>query len=61
MVFYDDEDEDEEKKPKKSSKRVYLMIEGEKHYIDPEIVKKYSLENVEVSFFSGRKLYKEKG
>jgi hypothetical protein len=49
MVFYDDEDE--EKKPKKNPKRVYLMIEGEKHYIDPEIVKKYNLAKQEVSFF----------
>lgn len=59
MVFYDDEDE--EKKPKKGLKRVYLMIEGKKHYIDPKIVKRYNLEKQEVSFFSGRKLYVEKG
>ena len=30
---------------KKGSKKVYVIINGEKHYIDPEIVKKYKLEN----------------
>lgn len=53
--------EDEEVKVRTPPKKVYLMIDGKKHYIDPEIVKKYNLEGVEKSFFSGRKLYQEKG
>jgi len=56
-TYYDDE----EVKPKKAPKKVYMTINDEKHYIDPEIVKKYNLDKQEVSFFSGRKLYVEKG
>ncbi len=37
------------------------MLDCKKHYINSEIVKKYNLVNVEESFFSGRKIYKEKG
>ncbi len=59
MAFY--RYEDEEVKVQTVPKRIYLMLDGKKHYIDPEIVKKYNLENAEESFFSGRKLYKEKG
>ncbi len=59
MAYY--EFEDEEVEVQTAPKRVYLMIDDKKHYIDPEIVKKYNLEDVEESFFSGRKLYKEKG
>ena len=55
MVYYDDDDE-KAKAKKKRPKRVYLIIDGEKHYFDPEIVKKYNLENIKVSFFSGRKI-----
>jgi len=51
--------EDGEVKPKKFRK-VYIIIDNEKHYIDPEIVKKYNLDKQEVSFFSGRKLHVEK-
>ena len=58
MDYY--KDEDEEVKVRTAPKRVYLMIDGEKHYIDPEIVKRYNLEKQEVSFFSGRKIYVEK-
>jgi len=57
VIAYDDE----EGKPKTVPKKVYIVINDEKHYIDPEIVKKYNLENVEESFFAGRKLYTEKG
>ena len=53
--------EDEEGTPKTVSKKVYIIINDEKHYIDPDIVKKYNLENVEESFFARRKLYTEKG
>jgi hypothetical protein len=42
------------------SKKVYMIIDGEKVYIDPQIVKKYNLDRQEVSFFTGRKLYVEK-
>jgi hypothetical protein len=52
--------EDEEMEPKPVSKKVYIIIDDEKHYIDPEIVKKYNLEKEKVAFFSGRKLYVEK-
>jgi len=57
VIDYDDE----EGKPKTVSKKVYIIINDEKHYIDPDIVKKYNLENVQESFFAGRTLYTEKG
>jgi hypothetical protein len=41
-------------------KKVYVLINGEKVYIDPEMVKKYNLDKQEVSGFTGRKLYTEK-
>ena len=47
-------------KSKKGPKKVYLIMDGEKVYIDPEVVKKYGLDKQEVSFFTGRKLYVEK-
>ncbi len=53
--------EDEEAKSKPVPKRIYMIINDEKHYIDPEIVKKYNLEGDKVTFFSGRKLHVEKG
>jgi len=56
MVYYDDEDEEVETVPK----RVYVIVNDEKHYIDPEIVKKYNLEKEETTYFSGLKLYVEK-
>ncbi len=56
MAYYKFEDEEVQTAPK----RVYLMIDDKKHYIDPEIVKRYNLEKQEVSFFSGRKIYVEK-
>ncbi len=58
MVIYS---EDEEVEPKKVPKKVYIIINDEKHYIDPDIVKKYNLEDVKESFFTRRKLYVEKG
>jgi hypothetical protein len=58
MVRYKDKDKDV--KTETVSKKVYMIIDGEKVYIDPEIVKRYNLEGQEVSFFSGRKLYVEK-
>ncbi len=51
---------DKDAKAETVSKKVYMIIDGEKVYIDPEIVKKYNLENKKVSFFTGRKLYVEK-
>ena len=56
VIAYDDE----EGKPKTVSKKVYIIINDEKHYIDPDIVKKYNLENAQECFFTGRKLYVEK-
>jgi len=50
---------DEEEKVKQGLKKVYLVINGEKQYIDLKIVKKYNLEKLEVSFFSRRKLHVE--
>ena len=56
LIDYDDE----EGKPKTVSKKVYIIINDEKHYIDPDIVKKYNLDNLQFFFFTGRKLYVEK-
>lgn len=53
--------EDEEAKSEPAPKKIYIIINDEKHYIDPEIVKKYNLESAKVSFFSGRKLHVEEG
>ncbi len=55
MVYYDEEDV----KAEIVSRKVYVIINDEKHYIDPEIVKKYSLDRQKDSFFSGRKLHVE--
>jgi len=49
MVRYKDKDKDA--KAETASKNVYMIIDGEKVYIDPEIVKKYKLENEKVTFF----------
>jgi hypothetical protein len=57
-MAYDDKEEDV--KQKRGAKKVYLIIDGEKHYLDPEIVKKYHLDKEEFSFFSGNRLYIEK-
>jgi len=51
---------DKDVKDETVSKKVYMILDGEKVYIDPEIVKKYNLENEKVSFFTGRELYVEK-
>ncbi|MBW1768808.1 MAG: hypothetical protein JRJ65_17390 [Deltaproteobacteria bacterium] len=56
MVYYADK---EEMETPKNPKKFFMIIDGEKHYIDPAIVNKYDLENQETSFFSGRKLYFE--
>jgi len=40
-------------------KKVYVIINGEKVYVDPEIVKKYNLDRQKVSGFTHRKLYTE--
>jgi len=58
MVRYKDKDKDV--KAETVSKKVYMIIDSEKVYIDPEIVKKYNLEGQKVSSFTGRKLYVEK-
>jgi len=50
---------DKDAKAETVSKKVYMIIDGEKVYIDPEIVKKYSLDSQKISFFTGRKLYVE--
>ncbi len=51
---------DKDKEVEKAPKKVYMLIDDKKHYIDPELVKKYNLEKVKVSPFTGRKLYVEK-
>jgi hypothetical protein len=51
---------DKDVKAETVSKKVYMIIDGEKIYIDPEIVKKHNLDSQKVSFFTGRKLYVEK-
>lgn len=50
----------EKKEVEKAPKKVYMIIDNQKHYIDPEIVKKYKLEDVAVSPLTGKKLYSEK-
>jgi len=55
MVRYKDKDV----KAETVSKKVYMIIDGEKVYIDPEIVKRYNLQSQELSFFTRRKLYVE--
>lgn len=40
-------------------RKVYVIINGEKVYVDPEIVKKYNLDRQKVSGFTHRKLYTE--
>ena len=56
VAYYDDE---EDVKTERVPKKVYMIINGEKTYIDPEIVKKYDLDKQKVSGFTGRKLYVE--
>lgn len=52
---------DEEKKEvEKAPRKVYMIIDNQKHYIDPEMVRKYDLEKAKVSPLSGSKLYVEK-
>ena len=51
---------DKDVKGETVSKKVYMIIDDEKVYIDPEIVKRYNLDRQKVSFFTGRKLYVEK-
>lgn len=55
VVYHQDEDVKAEKEPKK----VYMIINGEKLYIDAQFVKKYDLDKKKVSPFSGLKLYIE--
>lgn len=55
MFCGNEKDEETERVPKK----VYIIIEGKKVYIEPEIVKKYDLDKQKVSSFTGRKLYVE--
>ncbi len=56
----DDKKKDDKKKEGKTvPKKVYMIIDNKKHYIDPEIVKKYDLDEKKVSGITGRKLYVE--
>jgi len=57
VYYYEDKGVKTERVPKK----VYMIINSEKVYIDPEIVKKYDLDKKKVSPFTGLKLYKEEG
>ncbi len=54
-MFHKEKDEDTERNPK----RVYFFIDGQKVFIDPEIVKSYDLDKKQVSGFTGTKLYIE--
>jgi hypothetical protein len=56
VIYYEEEEVTRKEVPKK----VYVIINDEKHYIDPEIVKKYNLDELEVTCLTGRKLYVEK-
>lgn len=49
----------ENKEVERVPKKVYMIIDGQKHYIDPEIVKKYDLDRTGVSPLTGRKLHVE--
>jgi hypothetical protein len=51
--------DDKNKEVEKAPKKVYMIIDNQKHYIDPEMVKKYNLEKAKVSPLTGRKLYVE--
>jgi hypothetical protein len=51
--------EDKDVKAEIAIKKVYMIIDGERAYIDPEIVKRYKLDSQKVSFFTGRELYVE--
>ena len=55
-----DSEDEKSKEGKTVSKKVYIIIDNQKHYIDPEIVKKYNLEKEGVTYLTGRKLYVEK-
>jgi len=53
--------EDKKVKNKKAkSKRFYIIINDEKHYIDPEFVNKYDLDKLEYTHFTRKKIYIEK-
>ena len=47
------------KEEEKSPEKVYMIIDNQKHYIDPEIVKRYGLDEEKISPFSDKKLYIE--
>ena len=55
MSYGKKKDAEAERVPKK----IYVIINGEKVYIDPEIVKKYNLDRQKISGFTHRKLYTE--
>ncbi|MEE9122515.1 MAG: hypothetical protein V3U56_14735 [Syntrophobacteria bacterium] len=55
-MFYEKK---KDKEVERVYRKVYVLINGEKVYIDPEIVKKYNLDKQEVSGFTYRKLYTE--
>ena len=55
-----DSKDEKSKEGKTVKKKVYVIIDNQRHYIDPEIVKKYNLEKEEVTCMTGRKLYVEK-
>ncbi len=55
-MFYEKK---KDKEVERVYRKVYVIINGEKVYIDPEIVKKYNLDRQKVSGFTHRKLYTE--
>jgi len=53
--------EDKKVKSKKAkSNRFYIIINDEKHYIEPEIVKKYGLDKLKYTVFTHKKIHIEK-
>ncbi len=47
------------KEEEKAPPKVYIIIDNQKHYIDPDLVKKYSLDKMQVSPFTEKKLHVE--
>ena len=52
--------DDNNKEVETVPKKVYIIIDNKKHYIESEIVKKYNLEEEKITCMTGHKLYFEK-
>lgn len=58
-IFDREENKSVTKAQKKAQKKVYVIIDGKKIYIKPDLVKKYGLDRLEKTFFSGLKIFVE--